>query len=752
MGRHPKRERGLRQQRPHSHVIFGSRGLTIPQQRGTCRLARCQGRVAPDRPNPFAPPRVKLRHSFLAFLLALSTAGRVAAAGESIDLVSTAGHPIEYDGNTKEMVVTGGARLTYGEIVLTADDIRYQQQAGIATAHGHVVIVRGDLRMLADDGVYVLATGKLHLTNPRGGMAPHYFEGQALDGTLQEFTLTKARLYFSEPGGFAPSVSADTIHVVPGKSYVAHRAALRLAGLPLFTLPEFSQRLDEPPLDYMVRGGYRSTLGAYLDVTALAPVVPGVALGAQLGLYSNRGVMIGPAAGYNLASGADHTTGQVRSGWIYDFGHRGTDILGKSIDRQRGYFDWQHLQTVGEHLTVTARLDYWSDSEIVREFDRSRFTSNQQPDSFLEADYAGTNFVASGFLRIQPNDFYVVDRREPELRFDLLPTPLGGGFLQRGTLGFVRLAEDTPGTNSTLTSDRFDAFYALERPWAVTPWLTFTPVAGGRLTHYFTALGAKSDYTRALGEVGADLRARISGDFAVKSPRWNIDGLRHLVEPFVQYRYIPNADQGRAYIPEIDRSVFSTRLQPLDLGDIRFLDDLHPINTLRFGLDQRLQTRDAHGGARDLISLILAQDLRFARQPGEKLTSDLHADIAIAPAPWLQFDAYQRLAPGTFALRELNSGVTLTDGHFWTARFGTQYLRGDLEEYTSDVRVRLNERFAVTGRWRYDARHDLLYEHSYGLRQTFRNLWAVEYQVGWTEGELRESGFHVRLLLEVLKF
>ena len=695
---------------------------------------------------------MKLRPSLLAFLFALSLAGRAAAAGESVDLVSTAGRPIEYDGKTKEMVVTGGARLTYGDIILTAEDIRYLQQTGTATAHGHLVIVRGDLRMLADDGVYEVATGKLHLTNPRGGSPPHYFEGRSLDGTLQEFTLDQAHLYFSEPGGFAPSVSANSIRVVPGKSYAAHHAALRVDGVPVLSLPEFSQRLDQPPLDYTVRGGFRRTLGAFLDVTALAPVAPGLALGAELGLFSNRGVMLGPAAAYKLTSGDDRTTGELHSGWIYDFGHRGTDLLGDPIDRQRGYIDWQHLQTIGEHITITARLNYWSDSEIVREFDRTRFTPNQQPDSFLEADYAGTNFIASGFLRVQPNDFYAVQRREPELRLDLLPTPLGGGFLQRGEIGFVRLREDTPGTSFTLGSERFDAFYSIERPWAATPWLTLTPVAGGRVTHYFTALGAKSDYTRALGEVGADLRARFYGDFAVKNPRWNIDGLRHLVEPFVQYRYIPDADRGRAYIPQIDRSVFSTRLQPLDLGDIRFLDDLHPINTLRFGLDQRLQTRDARGGSRDLVTLILAQDLRFSRQPGEKQASDLHADIAIAPAPWLQFDAYQRLAPGSFTLHEFNSGITFTDSHFWSARFGTQYLRGDLEEYTSDVRIRLNERFAVTGRWRYDARRSLLYEHTYGLRQTFRNLWSLEYQIGWTEGELRESGFHIRLQLEVLKF
>jgi LPS-assembly protein len=228
--------------------------------------------------------------------------------------------------------------------------------------------------------------------------------------------------------------------------------------------------------------------------------------------------------------------------------------------------------------------------------------------------------------------------------------------------------------------------------------------------------------------------------------------LRHLIEPFVQYRNVPNAEKGTAYIPAIDRTVFDTRLPTLDLGDIRFLDDLHPLNTLRIGLDQRLQTRDSRGGSRDLVALILAEDFRFARTAGQSRASGLQADLAVKPASWLQFDAYQRFDPSSFALREFNSGLTLTDGQFWTARFGTQYLHGDLEEYTTAVRVRLNERFAVTGRWRYDARNRRLYEQSYGLRQNFHNLWDVEYQIAWTKGEQRDSGFQVRVLLDVLKF
>ena len=70
----------------------------------------------------------------------------------------------------------------------------------------------------------------------------------------------------------------------------------------------------------------------------------------------------------------------------------------------------------------------------------------------------------------------------------------------------------------------------------------------------------------------------------------------------------------------------------------------------------------------------------------------------------------------------------------------------ELEERTE------HERFTVTGLWRYDAIESQFYEQVYGLRQNFRNLWSVEYQIAFQQGQRRESGFQFRVQLEVVKF
>ena len=314
------------------------------------------------------------------------------------------------------------------------------------------------------------------------------------------------------------------------------------------------------------------------------------------------------------------------------------------------------------------------------------------------------------------------------------------------------LQADAFGLDPALRTNRLDAYYGLERPFTPTPWFTFTPVAGGRVTHYTDALGGKSDYTRTLGEVGFDARLLASGTFDYKNLVWEIDGLRHLVEPKLSYRYVPEAANGRAYIPPIDRRVFSTYLQPLSLGDSRHLDDLTARNTLRLSLGNTLQTRAAGYGSRHLASLNFAADYRFDEVPGRRPLSDIYTELALTPAPWLRWEVFQRFDPHAPSQQELNTAVELMDQEWWSLRLATHFLKNNYEEYYLEYRQRLNEVFDVTALWRYDARSSRFNEQSYGVWQRLGQTWAVKYEVSWFNGPRRESSFALNLEVELLKF
>lgn len=651
-------------------------------------------------------------------------------------------------------VFSGSARLVQGDFVLTADTITYAPKAEVAVATGNVILTHTGQRLLADEITYRVSDQSYEVVRFRLGRPPLYAEGERVAGTPEGLSLHGARIFYGEPEALTPSLSADRVDVTPGESVSTSSGRLRLGSMPVFATPAFTQSLHNPQApDINAAAGSDSNLGVYLELGALFPVSGKLSVGGDIDLYSDRGVMFGPAARYNTFDGGDTgMKGSLRSGYINDQDPFGTDILGAPISSDRGFVEWQHRQTLSPGLTINGELNYWSDSEVVRDFRNDDFRRVQTPDTWLETTLARDNHVFSVFLRAQPNDYHRMQERLPEVRFDGLPIQLGAGIYHRINASAVALLEEDPaGVAPDLRSDRLDVYYSLTRPYSPREWLALTPVVGGRATHYNRAIG-RDDYTRLLGEIGVDVELRASAVHNTQSETWGINGLRHLVTPRLSYRYIPQADNGRAYIPAIDREIFDTYLQPLGLGNRRNIDDLSATNTLRVGLDNVLQTRSTTYGSRNLLSLALATDIYFDHRPGAEKTSPLHAALAITPADWLTFELYQRYSVQGGDLEEINTGITFRDSDVWSLRIANHYLDNavPIEEYTLDYALRLNEIYSLFAAIRYDAVSNRFIEQSYALRQRFTRIWTISYVLSFNEGVTRESdvSFSVRFDLD----
>ena len=277
-------------------------------------------------------------------------------------------------------------------------------------------------------------------------------------------------------------------------------------------------------------------------------------------------------------------------------------------------------------------------------------------------------------------------------------------------------------------------------------------MTGVRLTHYTNATGGRDNYTRGLAEIGLDAELHASATFDYQNERWGIDGLRHLVTPRLSYRYIPQADKGDRYIPQIDRRVFATYLEPLGLGSRRQIDDLTATNTIRFELDQRLQTRDPKYGSRDLVRLNMALDSRFDGPPTQSTLSALHTELHLTPAPFLDLSTYYRLRPADWRMEEFNTAITLRSADRWSVQFANHYLAGDIQEFIGGIAYRLNEVYEGYLQLHFDSRRDRFVEQTYGVRQTIANRWVVGYEISFFEGPRRESDFGFNLVLEAVRF
>lgn len=674
-------------------------------------------------------------------------------AADKPQMVFSSEQPTYFDGRTKEAVGIGNAQLAYGDLLLTADEIRYNSVSKVAVAHGHAVLTQGARRLLADAITYHLIEGTYVVERLRMGEYPVNITAASASGDRHALTVNNAQATFHEPGPFVPTLRADRLVYAPGQNLQAESASVGIGHVRPVVFGLFQQSLKEPLLSYVsLAGGYRASLGAIVEAGLHLPVADGLKLGADVGIFTNRGLMFGPSGSYSGSGDDSSYHGYFRSGFISDHGDRGTDILGQPVPKNRGFVEWEHQQQIADNLTFKGEINYWKDSEILRDFRPKDFFAVQEPDSFLESVYSGNNYFVSAFARFQPNDFNPVQQRLPELRFDLVPLAVGNGFFETFNASMAILRDDPPAAGPTLVSNRLDAYYSLSRAFTPQPWLSFTPIAGGRVTYYDRTTGGRSTYTRTLGEVGFDAALRTSAVYDYQNAAWGIDGLRHLLTPRLLYRYIPEADKGQIYIPPIDRETFSTYLPPLGLGDVRNIEQLHATNTLRLEIDNTIQTRDPIYGSRDLLVFNLATDFRFLRQVGERDVSEIHTDFAFMPARWLQFDVYDSFAPQTFILKEFNTGLTIHDGDQWSVRFSSNYLQHQLDDYFIEGRRRINEAYEAIGRLQYDFRQHRFNEQFYGVRQNLSNLWLVEYAVTIYDGPRRESRFGFNVQVQAIGF
>ena len=685
--------------------------------------------------------------------------------------------PLEYDEDAQRLVARGDARLEIGDSRLTADRITYYREFSLADAEGNVAIDRSGYRLIAEEMSFDIENSVFSVDLPRTGRWPFHLSAVSGGGEPGQASLRGATLYYGDPAErLGLSVSSERVTYEDGERPTVSfdGATFRIGNVPFFYVPGFTHNLEAPPYFVDFGGGEDSQLGVYAQTTTMLPVTDWLRAGANLDVYSKRGVLAGPALQYLHRSPEQQVSGSLSTGYINDQEEPEPDIFGDPIDADRGFAEWRHRHHIGDRFHVTASASYWSDSEVTRDFRETYFNQNQRPDTFAEAAYAGDNFIVSAFGRFRPNQFQLVRERLPELRFDYLPVPiLETGAYHHFSASYARLREDldrfAPSLEEETESDRFDFAYRLERPVHLTEWLTLTPLAGARVTHYANqsadpgasavfgpavAPGTIGDsVTREILEAGFDLEGRAYATYPTVNRIWSVDGLRHVVRPVLRYRYFSDPDTG-GEVARVDRRVFATERPVIDLADIRAADTISETHLARLGVENSFQTRAEQYGSRTLAALNFYQDILFEkgtnlRGEEEETFNATWVELVLHPAPWLKFDLGARVETASLPLDERRPRTTLTSGEIWKLGLSTDLLNDRIDQYRLDFVYRFNERYALITDVAFDAETGDFTRTGVGLRTRIGSTWEVTYALTLRENARREDDveFTVRVRL-----
>ena len=667
------------------------------------------------------------------------------------------------DGEGEPPIAEGNVNFTYKDITIFADRLQYFEKEQKVEAFGEVKIdtPQGRIRTEKITFEYSKKDYRFQTEEALYARPPFYLQASTLQGFPDSIKLIDSKMFYQEPDALTPSIHSPTWHYQKATEdrpeSLSFRAGIaRIGALPLLYLPGYTLYPENrnARFHYRTQLGSSSDLGIYAKNEFLYPLSPTFKLGTSIDLYSEKGILVGPLGEYSIDQPHWQATGSFYSGYSQDRNPPETDNNGNPVDRTRGFFSWQHLQSHQDNWELRASVDYWSDSEVLKDFRRDRFLDDQEPDNFLESTYSQGNWVFNAYTQFSPNDFVNRQNRLPRLRIDGLTSPLFKTDLyHQSYLEFSHNQADY--VTDSLTEEqnhRIDAYYGWLYPLSLTPNLRFTPKIGHRITHYRdTSSDQGQSYTRILGEIGFDIHTAYQATWEVENPQWGIHHLRHLLRPSLQYRYTPNADTQQDRIPIVDRLVFQNTLNPIDLENQRNTDQLIETHQLRIGLENLLQTKTPKDHTtRNWLRSHLYQDILFTkRSPQDAYHRTCHF-LAFTPLPWFTAQQQLMLDTETLTLKEMQHQIDIDSGIFGNVSLQQSAYQNQVDQYGLQVQYRLDARNRIAAQIRFDGRQKKIYRQQYRWEKKISHAWLLGANIDWQENDQGEDQWNFSIKIRLL--
>ncbi len=499
------------------------------------------------------------------------------------------------------VVITNDFVVRFRDATLTARGGVLDEAGGTVSVEGAVTLQRDDQVWRGERLRYHFRTRAIETSEFRAGKWPVYAAGQglALDLTNRVYVATNAYLTADDVAIPGFRVGARRLKIAPGKYFEARHAVLYAGNVPVFYFPYLRRNLDRYSNHFNAVPGYRSRFGAYLLGSYewyWTERFNGV---AHLDYRSKRGFGGGLDVSYD---GGRWGRNELQTYYVHDLGT--DEVLGfegeeVEVDRDRHRLSFAHQSEPWTNLTVKLAYRPQSDAYVLRDFFETEYRGNTQPTSFLEVGRQGPNLTLSLLAQPQVNDFYETIERLPDLKLTAarqqlwaLPVYYEG----EGSAGYLRHNYAAGSTNGVdYAAMRADTFHQLLLPATLFGWLNLTPRVGGRLTYYGDTEGPEAvwgERTRWVFNTGMELSFKASRLWARATNRvFGIDGVRHVLQPSLNYAYVPEPSVLPEELPQFDYELPSLRLLPNQFPEYHAIDSVQGRNVLRLGLRNKLQTK-----------------------------------------------------------------------------------------------------------------------------------------------------------------
>ena len=598
---------------------------------------------------------------------------------------------MDYDPVNGTATGTNGVYVKYGNATLTADSASLNTQSGEVVADGHVRVESGDQLWVGDHIRYNFKTHQMQSESFRTGKWPVFASGNDLSGNSSNKVYYANNAYVTTDDTADPDlrVHATRIKIIPGKSVEMWNAVLYAKGVPIFYFPYYKRNLGPHANNLNFTPGYRSTYGGFLLTSYNWYLGTNADGKIHVDYRSQRGVGLGPDVNLHLGE-----WGQVGLKYYYlndqkpDTSTNAFPQFG-TIPENRQVFKGTWQATPTTNLNLKALINYQSDPLVMHDYFTGEYANNPQPSSFVEANKYWDNWSLDALTTPRINSWFNQVERLPDVRLtgfrqQVLDSPVY--YDSQSSVGWYR--QFAANTNSNYSSNngtninsatRADTYHQFTLPWTFFHWLNVTPRVGGRVTYYSAqnaTNGGNNSVTREVFNTGVGTSFKASQLWAnATNSFWQVDGLRHIVEPSANYVFVPDPSTPPAKLPQFDGEQPSLMELPLTFPDYNDIDSIDTQNAIRFGLRNTLQTK-RDGGLDKLLDWNVQLDWRLNPKPGQNTLNDLYSSFAFKPRTWLTAESQTRYDINGGNLNMSFQQLTFAPSDRWSWGIGYWYLRG----------------------------------------------------------------------------
>ena len=686
-----------------------------------------------------------------------------------------------------------GALVSNKTATIAMDQGTANDLTGEVVAEGDVTILDHGHIWRGTNFIYNFKTGAVRGNTFKTVQEPFSLSGERFKGGSNSvYSATNAFITTDDYQRPSYHIRARQITIVPGKYFDARQAMLFWGKVPIFYFPYYHRNLVQHPNYWEFEPGDRSTFGPYL-LSSYNWYGNGLLDGAiHLDLRQKRGVAAGPDFLFHLGNLGE---GAFRYYYAHDRSPNadGFDLPHLNENRQRLAF-YYHVEP-SSNLTVKAVANYQSDPLILRDFFEREFNTNVEPASHLEAQQLWPNYTLD--LLVQPRlvTFFETVERLPDLKLSGARQEVGGTPLfyeNESSIGYFRREfsnTNVPSylTNNTLAPDglyyfplrtyypnpanygatRGDTFHQFTLPKTFFDWLNVTPRVGGRLTYYGDVDGPAihtNAQVRGVFNTGAEISFKASRVYSeFENDLLDAHELRHIIEPDIDYVYVPAPTRSPSQLPQFDYRSPSLRLQPIDFPDDNSIDSINNMNVMRLTLRNRLQTKRADG-VEDMVNLAIYADWNLS--PGTNHAfSDLYSDLDFRPRSWLTLNSSLRYDMADTRWREAIERIVIQPSTQWSVALTYRYLMNNDPEFQDYVGedvpghnligasfyYRMNENWGLHVAEQFEAQDGVMQEQLYSIYRDLRS-WTAALTVRLVQGQGQPSDFTVAVTASLKAF